>query len=161
MNRQKPEYVVWSSVFSVGVKIVDDQHRGLFNLVNDMLGHITSDEISEKDYFKKVIYQVLQYIKVHFNTEEEIMIHTKFPGYAEHKKAHDAFVQIAVDTNRRFESGEKINLEDFTGFLKEWILTHIAIMDKQYFSYFKLIATRKTNGKLSINLDDVLAYSRK
>jgi hypothetical protein len=28
-------------------------------------------------------------------------------------------------------------------------------MDKQYFSYFKKIASRKSDGKLSINRDDI------
>ncbi|MCL2127725.1 MAG: bacteriohemerythrin [Treponema sp.] len=152
---KKSELVSWSSTFSVGIKLVDDQHKGLLNLVNDMFNHVTGDAEEERKYFKKVMDQALQYVKVHFDTEEKIMIHTHFPGYAEHKKAHDAFVLVVVDNVRSFESGNKFVLEEFTMFLKEWILTHIAIMDKQYFSYFKKIASRKANGKLGIDMSDI------
>jgi len=155
MAADKSELITWSSTFSVGVKIIDDQHKGLLNLVNDLFNHVTGNEAEEQAYFTKVIQQAVQYVKVHFMTEEKIMIHTKFPGYAEHKKAHDAFVLAVVDNVKNFKTSKKLALMDFTKFLKEWILTHIAIMDKQYFNYFKQIATRKADGKLSINQSDV------
>jgi len=151
----KSELVQWSPTFSVGVKIIDDQHKGLLNLVNDMFNHVTGDVASERAYFSKVIQEAVQYVKVHFSTEEKIMIHTNFPGYLEHKKAHDAFVLAVVENIKNYESSKRLALSDFTRFLKEWILTHIAIMDKQYFSYFKEIATRKSDGRLSINQADV------
>ncbi|MDR1857873.1 MAG: bacteriohemerythrin [Treponema sp.] len=155
MATGKSELITWSPTFSVGVRIIDDQHKGLLNLVNDLFNHVTGNEEEEAAYFAKVIQQAVQYVKVHFMTEEKIMIHTKFPGYAEHKKAHDAFVLAVVDNVKNFRSSKKLALMDFTKFLKEWILTHIAIMDKQYFNYFKQIATRKADGKLTINQSDI------
>jgi hemerythrin len=151
----KSELVKWSSTFSVGIKLIDDQHKGLLNLVNDLYNHSTGDEATERVYFQKVIQAAVNYVKVHFATEEKIMIATKFPGYAEHKKAHDTFVLTVVDNIRDFEAGKKFTLASFTKFLKEWILTHIAIMDKQYFEYFRKIASRKADGKLSIARADV------
>jgi hemerythrin len=156
MAKVKSELVSWSPTFSVGVKLIDDQHKGLLNLVNDLFNHAIGDEAAERAYFQKVIQQAVQYVKVHFATEEKIMLHTNFPGYAEHKKAHDAFVLTVVDNIRDFEAGKKFTLSGFTKFLKEWVLTHIAIMDKQYFAYFRQIATRKASGKLSINQADVV-----
>jgi hemerythrin len=155
MGKVKSELVTWSSTFSVGIKLIDDQHKGLLNLVNDLFNHVSGDDASERAYFQKVIQTAVNYVKVHFATEEKIMIATKFPGYLEHKKAHDTFVLTVVDNIRDFEAGKKFTLSGFTKFLKEWVLTHIAIMDKQYFTYFKQIATRKADGKLSINAADV------
>ena len=151
----KSELVSWSQTFSCGVKIVDEQHKGLLELVNDMFNHVSGNEAEEREYFTKVIQKAVDYVKVHFSTEEKIMTHTKFPGLVDHKKAHDTFVLTVVDNIRNFESGKKFVLYDFTKFLKEWVLTHIAIMDKQYFNYFKMIATRKADGKLSISQADV------
>jgi hemerythrin len=151
----RSELVTWSSTFSVGVKLIDDQHKGLLDLVNDMFNHSIDDEEAEREYFKKVIQKAVNYVKVHFATEERIMTATKFPGYAEHKKAHDTFVLTVVENIRNFEAGGKFSLAGFTRFLKEWVLTHIAIMDKQYFSYFKSIASRKGDGRLSINSSDL------
>jgi hemerythrin len=151
----KSELVKWSQTFSVGIKLIDDQHKGLLNLVNDLFNHVGGDEASERAYFQKVIQTAVNYVKVHFATEEKIMIATKFPGYLEHKKAHDTFVLTVVDNIRDFEAGKKFTLSGFTKFLKEWVLTHIAIMDKQYFAYFKNIATRNASGRLTITQQNV------
>jgi hemerythrin len=147
--------VNWSSTYSVGVKTIDDQHKGLLNLVNDMYNHVSGDEKEEKEYFKKIIQEAVDYVKVHFATEEKIMRALKFHGYPEHKKAHDSFILTVVDNIRDYEAGKRVTLSSFTHFLKDWILTHIAIMDKQYFEYFKKIATRKEDNKLSITAQDI------
>ena len=151
------ELISWLPAFSVGVKLIDDQHKELLTLVNDMFNHVIGNQEAEQVYFREIIQKAVQYIKVHFSTEEKIMIHTNFPGYAEHKKAHDSFVLTVVEKVKDFEAGKKFALLEFTQFLKEWILTHIAIMDKGYFVYFRRIATRKADGTLGIDQSDVLA----
>ena len=153
---QKSELVKWSPTFSVGVKLVDDQHKGLLNLVNDMFNHVSGNDAQEREYFSKVIQQAVDYVKVHFQTEEKIMIHTSFPGYTEHKNAHDSFVLTVVEQIKNYQTGKRLTLSDFTKFLKEWVLTHIAIMDKQYFRYLKHIATRRDDGSMSINQSNVV-----
>jgi len=159
MSKKKFEVVEWSPALSVGIKLIDDQHKELLRMVNDMFNHITGDEEAEQAYFKKIIERAVNYVKVHFTTEEKIMIHTQFPGYAEHKKAHDSFVLTVVEKVREFETGKnkKFTFLEFTQFLKEWVLTHIAIMDKGYFLYFRQIATRKADGTLAIDQTNVLA----
>jgi hemerythrin len=120
-----------------------------------MFNHATGNSIQEHDYFNIVIQEVVKYVKVHFATEEKIMIATKFSGYPEHKKAHDSFVLAVVENINDYKAGKRLTLSAFTKFLKDWILSHIAMMDKQYFEYFKKIATRKADGKLSITSADI------
>jgi hemerythrin len=155
MKDEKKEYVKWSDTYSMGIKIIDEQHKGLLDFVNDLFNHSTGNEKEERAYFKKVIDQAVQYIKEHFATEEKMMLATKFPGYAEHKKVHDEFTLTVVQSVKDFESGKRLVLVKFAYFLKDWVLTHIAIMDAQYAAYFKKIATRKADGKLSITKDDI------
>ncbi|MDR2702387.1 MAG: bacteriohemerythrin [Spirochaetaceae bacterium] len=149
------EYVTWSDSYSMGVKIIDDQHKGLLDFVNDLFNHSTGNERDEAAYFKDVIHQAVQYVKDHFQTEEKLMIATKFAGYPAHKKAHDEFTLKVVQSVKDFESGKRLVLEKFAYFLKDWVLTHIAVMDRQYAEYFRKIATRKADGKLTITKDDL------
>ena len=137
------EHVSWSDSYSLGVKIVDDQHKGLLNFVNDLFNHATGKEEDERTYFKSVINEVLQYVKMHFTTEEKLMTMNRFPGYAEHKKAHDEFKLVVIKSVKDFDSGEQLVLEKFANFLKDWILTHIAKVDKLYAEYFKKSPTFK------------------
>jgi hemerythrin len=151
----KMEQVEWSDSYSMGIRLIDDQHKGLLDFVNDLFNHSTGNERDEREYFKKVIHQAVQYIKEHFATEEKMMIATKFPGYTEHKRTHDEFTLTVVKSVQDFESGKRLVLVKFAYFLKDWVLTHIAVMDVQYATYFKKIATRKADGKLSIAKEDV------
>ena len=152
----KPKkHVDWSDRYSIGIKVIDDQHKGLLDFVNDLFNHSSGNETEERTYFKDVIQQVVQYIKDHFATEEKLMVATKFSGYAAHKKAHDEFTLTVINSVKEFESGKRLVLEKLAYFLKDWVLEHIAVMDTQYAAYFRKIATRKEDGKLSISKADI------
>ena len=155
MTSEGKEFVTWQSKYSSGIKLIDDQHKGLVNLVNEMFNHVTGNDVKERDYFNKVIQEAVKYVKIHFATEEKIMIATKFPDYVGHKKEHDSFVLAVVENIRDYEAGKRHTLSTFTRFLRDWVLSHIALMDTKYFDYFQKIATRKADGKLSINLNDI------
>jgi len=152
---QSKNHLVWSNTYSMGVKLIDDQHKGLVDFVNDLFNHASGKEDEERAYFSEVIQQAVQYIKEHFLAEEKLMVGTKFPGYAAHKKVHDEFTLTVVKSVKDFEAGKRLVLEKFAYFLKDWVLTHVAIMDRQYADYFKKIATRKADGKLSITKADI------
>jgi hemerythrin len=145
--RNEAQYIRWSPSYSVGVKLIDDQHKGLLDFVNDLTKHSTGNEEEERKYFEKAIGQAVNYIKVHFATEEKIMTTTKFQGYAEHKKAHDDFIIAVVKSIKDFESGKRLVLLNFSTFLKDWILSHIAIMDVQYSLHVRKFAALKKSGQ--------------
>jgi len=151
----KNELIAWNATFSCGIKLIDEQHKGLVALVNEMFNHITGDEEQEREYFNKVIQEAVRYIKIHFATEEKIMRFANFAGYAAHKKEHENFIITVITNIYSFQAGKRVSLLSFTKFLRNWILSHIAVMDKQYFDYFRKIATRKNDGRLSIASSDV------
>jgi hemerythrin len=150
-------HVTWSENYSMGIKIIDDQHKGLLDFVNELYNHASGNEQEERAWFTEVIQQAVSYVKNHFATEEKYMVATKFPGYAAHKRIHDEFTLTVVKSVKEFESGKRLVLEKFAYFLKDWVLTHVAVMDRQYSDYFKKIATRKADGKLSITRADIPA----
>jgi hemerythrin len=131
------DIVTWSHSFSVGIKIIDEQHKELLDFVNDMFNHSTGNEEEELKYFKEVIHVAVDYIKKHFSTEEQLLAAANYPNLAGHKKAHETFTLEVVKSAKDFESGKRLVLEKYAYYLKDWILTHIAVMDKQYSAYFK------------------------
>ena len=141
------KHVYWSDSYLMGIKIIDDQHKGLLNFVNELFNHATGNEEEERAWFKGVIRYAVQYIRKHFTTEEKFMQATRFPGYAEHKKAHDEFTLAVIKSAKDFQEGKRLVLEKFAYFLKDWVLTHVAVMDRQYSDYFRQIATRRRMEK--------------
>ena len=155
MANDDNELISWTDKFSCGIKLIDDQHKELVELVNEMFNHVTGNDKQEHNYFSRVINDAVAYVKTHFATEEKLMIATKFDGYIEHKKEHETFILAVVENIKDYQAGKRLTLSTFTRFLKDWVLSHIALMDKKYFDYFKKVATRKEDGRLSISLEDI------
>jgi hemerythrin len=144
----KSELVKWSPTFSVGIKTIDEQHQELIKLTNNLFNHCIGNEESEREYFRTVIGKTIDYIKRHFSAEERIMTAVKYEDYWEHKREHDTFVLTVVEQVRAFNEGKPFTLLVFTKFLKDWILTHIAVADKKYATHFRQIAARKEASEL-------------
>jgi len=134
MNNVKVTYVAWSDSFSMGVKQLDEQRKELLAFVDGLLHPIADSK--EEASFWDTIRQAEQYVKDHFATEDKYMLLTRFPGYNEHKNAHDQFVQTIADNMKCLKAGETPIPEKFISFMKNWMLSHIAIMDKRYSDYF-------------------------
>lgn len=154
-DEAKSELIKWVSTFSCGIQMVDDQHKELVKLINDMFNHVSGNEQEEREYFKSIVHKMLDYVKLHFQTEEKLMLLTKFPGYREHKEAHDSFALHTISVIKNYTGNNRLTLLDITKFLKDWVLSHIAIMDMEYFVYFKKIAVRDSSGKLKITQERI------
>jgi hemerythrin len=120
-----------------------------------MFHHATGDDKQEHEYFNRVIQQAVKYIKIHFATEEKIMSAIKYPGFTEHKRYHDMFVLKVIENIQNYETEKHYTLYSFTKFLKDWVLSHIAVMDKEYFLYIKQIASRNAHGKMRVSSANV------
>ena len=155
MNNKETDLVTWSDTFSCGIKLIDDQHKELVRLVNEMFMHVTGSKENEHYYLTEVIQKLVEYAKIHFATEEKIMRAIKYNGFIEHKKAHDKFIFSIIETVEELKTGKRKSLYFFTRFLKDWIFSHIAVMDRGYFRYCRNLASRKENGRLSITNKDI------
>jgi len=152
MRKNENELITWSSKFKCGVKLIDDQHKGLVDLLNEIYAHVTGNNVQEHDYFNKVIREAVKYVKSHFATEERIMRATKFAGYAEHKKEHDNFILSLVEKINDYKAGNRYTLSTLARFLKDWVMSHIAFVDKLDFEFMKNSARRKADRRLHIVL---------
>ena len=139
MENARSELISWSKTFSCGIKLIDEQHKILINLINDMFLHVTGSEKEEKDYLFDIVHIITDYIKIHFATEEKLMLSAKYDGYLKHKKTHDAFVLDFIDTVNEYLLGNKMTLFSLTKYLKDWVFSHFAVMDKNYFKYYREI----------------------
>jgi hemerythrin len=133
----RKEHIAWSESYSVWIKIIDDQHKALFEVVNDLFNHSTGNDKEERAYFTEIIQNTVHYIKEHLATEEKILLQAKYPNYAEHKKAHDEFIMTVIKSVKDYESGKRLVLVKLANFLRDWLLSHIGVMDRQYAVFFK------------------------
>ena len=139
------KFVEWEDKFSVSIPLVDSQHKRLIEMTNQLHEACGYDTDFAMDQFKKTAHDTVVYVKYHFSTEEQIMEKTEYPGYAEHKKFHAEFVMEVIKYVASFEEGKKFVPNQFVRFLKDWVLSHIAIVDSKMGHY---IAELQKTGKL-------------
>ncbi|MDR2966215.1 MAG: bacteriohemerythrin [Treponema sp.] len=127
--------ISWSDNYSVGSKVIDDQHKELIKLTNEFYEGCQVGGVIEKVSFFNTVQGAINYIKTHFATEEEILRKVEYPALDAHKKMHEEFIFKVVEQVRAFEQEDRPNPIDFIKFLMEWIMKHIANADKLYMPY--------------------------
>jgi hemerythrin len=136
-------FIKWDDRFSVGIKVIDDQHKELARLTNELYQGCLGGDETAREYFMSIIRATVEYTKYHFSAEEEIMSKVQYPVIGEHKKAHESFIKKILNDVQDFQDGKKFVPINFVRYLRDWILSHIAVMDKQFGFY---IAERKKMG---------------
>jgi len=128
------DFVTWDDDFSVGFAAIDNQHKDLVLMVNELFKGCERGAVAADMAFLRTIRKALEYAKNHFADEEKYMAQSGYPNLNEHKKQHEDFVVTVIKATHGFEAGETAPLE-MARFLKDWLLNHIAISDKQYAPY--------------------------
>jgi hemerythrin len=139
------DFVDWKDRYSIGIPLIDEQHKKLLVMTNKLFLACNYSTDSGKAQFKQTVHDAVAYIKFHFATEEKIMELTAYPGLAAHKKEHTDFVHTVFDDVKAFEQGKPLVPNQFVRFLKDWVLSHIAITDGKMGNF--LIGLKKA-GKL-------------
>ena len=120
----------WVSEMSVNIASIDEQHKRLVAMMNELVEAIESSE--RMATLDRILAEVVDYSMTHFALEEGYMIKHDYPGYAEHKKQHDAFAAKARELQQR-ESRKTISITmDTVNFLMEWLRVHVMGTDKLY-----------------------------
>lgn len=127
----------WRDDFSVNIKSIDDQHKELFRIGNNLYDIVSlKDGIDRYDEIMEALYSMRDYAMYHFQYEEELMEQNGYPEYAKHKREHDAFISKvqSVDEGKIDEEQEQVGM-DLIIFIANWIENHILKTDMKYKNY--------------------------
>lgn len=143
----------WDNTYCVGIPHIDEQHEKLVSCINKLHQAMLRDE--EDNVTGKILNELTDYIKHHFAGEEDLMVSTGFSNhdvitrhqYDRHKMEHAEFTRKITDMIRKhYESKEYISVDLLT-YLVEWLLNHIASIDKQYASFINNKRADTQRGK--------------
>lgn len=126
---------VFSDEYLTGIGLIDDEHRQLFALVNEVHALVHDEFIFDKyDEIMRILTELRNYTEMHFHDEEAYMEKINYPEIDAQRRAHNAFIEKLVDIN--FEELESLDnnqqeyLLDILDFLAKWLVNHILKMDK-------------------------------
>ena len=124
-----------------GVKTINSQHKHILDLTTDLFAHCVGREEEENQYFGTIMHGAANFVKEHFQTEEDLMLATKFDVYefSAHKREHAEFLATVAGYMTRFQKSGRIDLLTFASYAKWWVIGHIKRHDKKYIEHFNKI----------------------
>lgn len=120
----------WTENFSVNVRKLDDQHKKLVEMVNDLDDAIRDG--NDDEVLKDVLRRLLDYTAYHFVTEEKILEQYEYPDLLRHRSDHNTLSWRVLDLRARYEAGDGVDAREVLDFLTGWLKKHILYSDKQY-----------------------------
>jgi hemerythrin len=124
------EIIKWTEEYSVGIKEIDNQHKGLVILINELFTLITKGK--SKDSLSEIFDYLTDYTKKHFFTEETLLYKYAYPEIDQHKLEHSKFIENLSNLKSDFDRNKITISIETLNFLKDWLLNHIKISDKRY-----------------------------
>ena len=125
--------IKWNDSFSVNIVRVDQEHKKLFQMINDLTDAMKAGK--GKDVLGGILDGLLSYTASHFQTEENYFQQVKYPDAAAHKKEHTAFVQKISEFKKDFDAGRATVSVNILQFLSKWLQNHIKGTDQKYSSF--------------------------
>jgi hemerythrin-like metal-binding protein len=128
--------VEWSDDFRIGERETDQEHWGLFMLINDLADKRTSGVIESS--VAATIEALVAYVGVHFEHEERLMQQNGYPGFEAHKGIHEELARRVGEFRDVFQRAPKsFDHEELMVFLTNWLKQHILEKDMEFAAFFK------------------------
>lgn len=115
----------WKEIYSVGERLLDDQHRYLFDLGNEI-------QTADGEKAKLYIMKLYRYAAAHFQKEEKHMRAIGYPEVGQHTDLHNRLISTLNDYSADFKSR---SFSELITFLHTWLIRHILLEDKKYFDH--------------------------
>lgn len=125
-------HLEWEERFSIGVDVIDKEHKKLFKIINKLFAYGEDEEKSQWvcqegiKYFKKHAVQ-------HFADEEEYMESINYKGLKMHKRIHDDFREKTIPAlEKELEESDYSEeaISHFLGVCTGWLLGHTLTEDQ-------------------------------
>jgi hemerythrin len=122
----------WTDIYKVNVAILDQQHQGLFDTVNELERALRVGEGNAA--IDGILDRLVTYAGLHFAAEESLMERHDFPGLSTHR-IHEMFrtkMRTLLERQRSAKAGVAVEL---LLFLQSWLKKHVLRTDKQYSAF--------------------------
>lgn len=121
-----------SNELVINVKVIDEQHQHLIDLVNEFYQSSTSDGIGNACY--EFGDDILNYMKAHFACEEDLMRKHRYDQLVHHEEEHDKLLYTSI-LMLAFPDEEENTPAQFFMLFKDWIENHIKTAGKPLGAY--------------------------
>jgi hemerythrin len=113
---------------SVGVELIDNQHKMLIHIINQLSKAIDSNDLT---VITQVFTQLYDYTEYHFSTEETCFGLLNNKDTDIHILQHRNFIKKLSSIKDKHDK-EKTLPADLLLFLTDWLVSHIQVEDRKF-----------------------------
>ena len=122
--------LTWNHSCTVGVRAMDDQHGILMDTMNEL--RLAMSHGSTREQMNELLNRLIEFMRMHFWSEEQLLEQTGFPGLAEHRVEHEKLLMQVRESAHRAQHNENVGMRPLLAFLRDWYVEHIEGMDQEY-----------------------------
>ncbi len=118
--------------YKIGVELIDEQHKKLFELANKAYTLLKDDfSLDKYDKIVHILEELKDYTIFHFKSEEEYMESIEYKRLFTQKIEHEKFIKALEEVNYRdIDEKQDESLVKILNFLNDWLIEHILKTDK-------------------------------
>ncbi|MBT3416916.1 hypothetical protein HN425_02505 [Candidatus Woesearchaeota archaeon] len=120
-------HLEWTEKLSVGIPVIDEQHKKLLEITN---------KAEEKETLG-TLNELIEFVRVHFTTEEEILGEEGWPDLEEHQEIHKEITLDILGFMNSFEEKTESEKETFLDKFAGGLLNHLIVEDHKYAIYIE------------------------
>ena len=128
-------YFEWADDLCIDYGPIDDDHRNLVNLVNEL--HTATTDGRGQEVVERIMKELIAYTIEHLRREEHEMEQVNFPNLARHKIGHQHFIDNLYDLKTKYEGGSISVASKLSLVLRDWLSLHIRRSDKELKVYLQ------------------------
>jgi hemerythrin-like metal-binding protein len=124
------DLIVWKDEYSVGHAVLDKQHRGLVQVINQL-----TKEAATGGMIAYVFDELDHYVKEHFRFEEKLLRQASYAEFEAHKAQHRVFEQWLRAVRQSLSVGglsAPLLADSVNAYLRNWLINHILKSDMDY-----------------------------
>lgn len=139
--------IEWSDKLSVGIQEIDEQHKVLVDLLNQLHQAILHHHGAEAT--AQIMDKLCEYTNIHFTVEESILRILDYPDYEEHKEHHEQLLAQVQELRKKMDSEDHSISFELLHFLKKWLTIHILEEDNAYIEHLMKCGAKAKYSKQS------------
>jgi hemerythrin-like metal-binding protein len=129
--------IEWRPEWESGNRIVDDEHRTLVDLSNNLLDVSMSGRTKPETL--EAVDALIEHVAGHFKDEEKILALAAYPDVDAHANLHTGLVQAALDLRTRVDEGTIDSATLFDFLVDKVVIGHMINEDTKFFEYTRLL----------------------
>ncbi len=122
--------IYWMPQFNTNIEIIDQQHRLLVDLINELSDAHESGK--DRQVLLKLLGKIGMFASSHFAREEHYFEVHGYPDMDDHLQEHDYFEDMLFQFEDEFKAGKQDLSSTVLTFLSDWLVSHINGSDKDY-----------------------------